>query len=196
LASATHVFQKSWTLSPRRPLRQPAQRVAASAASLWQCPRCGARLVSRGLSHACGNYSLEQFLKGASPLAQQLFGRFLELIAACGPYEVAPAKTRVAFMASVRFASVNRVRPTYIDVHLVLPRKVSSPRFRRVERLDKLHVHHLRFTDAGQMDGTVQQWLRQSYLEYGERRWLAKPRGGSRARSGWAKVAARRQPKP
>jgi hypothetical protein len=89
----------------------------------------------------------------------------------------------VAFLASVRFASINRVRPTHLDVHFVLPRPLSSPRFRRVERLGKLHVHHLRFAEAGDMDAEVQAWLRQSYAEYGQRRWLAKrakrPRGGT-----------------
>jgi hypothetical protein len=144
-------------------------------ASLWKCPRCGAKLVSRGLSHACGDYSVKQFLQEASPHTRKLFGRFVELVAACGPYEVATAKTRVAFMASVRFASVNGVHPTHIDVHFVLPRPLSSPRFRRIEQLGKLHVHHLRFADTREMDTEVQQWLRQSYAEYGERRWLSRP---------------------
>ena len=96
----------------------------------------------------------------------------MELIAACGPYEVAPAKTRVAFMASVRFASVNRAHPAHLDVHFVLPRRLVSARFRRVEQLGKLYVHHLRFADSREMDGAVQAWLRQSYAEYGQRRWL------------------------
>lgn len=124
---------------------------------------------------------MEAFLQGATPHAEKLFSRLVELIAACGPYEVAPAKTRVAFMAAVRFASVNNVRPTYIDVHFVLPRRLASPRFRRVEQLGKLHVHHVRFQEVRDMDAEVQAWLRQSYAEYGQRRWLDKaekpPRG-------------------
>jgi hypothetical protein len=103
--------------------------------TLWKCPRCGAKLVSRGLSHACGDDSVAQFLKEASPHAQLLFGRFVELIRACGPDEVAPSKRCVAFMASVRFASVNCVSPTHIDVHFVLPRPLSSPRSSRSHTL-------------------------------------------------------------
>ena len=41
--------------------------------------------------------------------------------------------------------------------------------------LGKLHVHHLRFADASKMDGEVQEWLRQSYGEHAERRWLGRP---------------------
>jgi len=142
---------------------------------LWKCPRCGAKLVSRGLSHSCGPYTVEKFLQGKSSKSRVLFERFVRLIGACGPYEVAPARTRVAFMASVRFASVNRLGAASLDAHFVLPETVASPRFRRVERLGKLTVHHLRFTEPQQMDEEVQAWLRRSYAEYGERRWLKRP---------------------
>jgi hypothetical protein len=135
--------------------------------------------VSRGLSHSCGPHSVEQFLRGKGAKARALFERFVGLISACGPYHLAPAKTRVAFLASVRFASVNRLSAASIDAHFVLPRTVASPRFRRVERLGKLSVHHLRFTELRQMDDEVQQWLRQAYVEYGERRWLERPRAAS-----------------
>lgn len=86
----------------------------------------------------------------------------------------------MAFLAAVRFASVNRVRPTHLDVHFVLPRPLLSPRFRRVERLGKLYVHHLRFGQASELNAEVQRWLRQSYREYGQRRWLKKPAKGPR----------------
>lgn len=148
---------------------------AASRNGLWPCPRCGVKLLSRGLSHACGPHSVEKFLERASPRARALFARFVKLIAACGPYEVAPAKTRVAFMALVRFASVNQLRTSHIDVHFVLPQALASLRFRRIEQLGKLYVHHLRCTDPNEMDAELQTWLRQSYREYGQRRWLAGP---------------------
>src|SRR5262252_10262154 len=100
------------------------------ARPLWECPRCGVKLVARNLSHSCGDYSIEKFLRDKSVVGRTLFERFVALIARCGPYEVAPAKTRVAFMAQVRFASVNRVGDESIDVHFVLPRALESPRFR------------------------------------------------------------------
>src|SRR5262252_10803678 len=105
------------------------------APKLWECPRCGVKLVARNLSHACGDHSVEKFLEGKTVVGRDLFRRFLALIVRCGPYELAPAKTRVAFMASVRFASVNRIGRDSIDVHFVLPRIIESPRLRRVEHL-------------------------------------------------------------
>jgi hypothetical protein len=50
----------------------------------------------------------EKFLEGTSEIGRDLFRCFVTLIEKCGPFEVAPAKTRVAFMAAVRFASVKR----------------------------------------------------------------------------------------
>jgi hypothetical protein len=34
-------------------------------------------------------------------------------------------------------------------------------------------VHHLRLTDARDFDRELGAWLLESYVEYGERRWLA-----------------------
>jgi hypothetical protein len=109
----------------------------ASERPLWSCPRCGAKLVSRNLAHSCGDYSIHRFLAGKSRAGRLLFERFASLIAKCGPCSVAPAKTRVAFMAQVRFASVNRVGTDSIDVHFILPRALESARFRRVDALGK-----------------------------------------------------------
>lgn len=139
---------------------------------LWTCPRCGAKLVSRNLSHACGEHSVAAFLARAGAKGRALYTRFVTLIARCGPYHVAPAKTRVAFLARVRFASVNRVRDEAIDVHFVLPRRIASPRFRRIERLGKLYVHHLRLSRAAEFNRELAGWLRAAYTEYGERTWL------------------------
>ena len=140
--------------------------------TLWECPRCGVKLIARNLSHSCGAWSIEKFLEGKTDTGRDLFERFVMLIAKCGPYEVAPAKTRVAFMAAVRFASVNRVGPDSIDVHFVLPRTIESRRLRKVDHLGKLYVHHLRLGDRRDFDRELADWLSQSYREYGQRGWL------------------------
>ena len=142
------------------------------AGGLWECPRCGAKLVSRNLSHACGPYSVEAFVAGKGANARKLFDRFVELIATCGEYHLAPAKTRVAFLAQVRFASVNALTDDRMDLHFVLPVRLRSSRFRKVEQLGKLYVHHMRVTAVEELDAELQGWLQKSYTEYGERRWL------------------------
>ena len=149
-------------------------KVGSSPSNLWVCPRCGAKLVAKNMSHACGDYSIQKFLEDKGEHGRDLFDRFVALIARCGPYELAPAKTRVAFLAAVRFASVNRVGDDYLDVHFVLPRTIESPRFRKVEHFGKVHVHHLRLRHRRDFDRKLAAWLRQSYVEYGQRAWLIK----------------------
>jgi hypothetical protein len=141
-------------------------------AAQWKCPRCGVGLVSRNLSHSCGGWSVAQFLTAKGERARVLFTRFEKLVATCGAFTRAPAKTRVAFLAQVRFASVNRATDRGLDVHFVLPRKIEHPRIRRVERIGNLYVHHLRLAEEADFDRVLQGWLRASYDEYGMRRWL------------------------
>jgi hypothetical protein len=82
---------------------------------LWTCPRCGARLVGRNMSHACGDYSVEKFLAGKGARARAMYERFAELVSSCGPLTLAPAKTRVAFMVRMRFCAVERVSEVPLD---------------------------------------------------------------------------------
>jgi len=138
---------------------------------MWRCPKCRVKGVAKNFSHACGDFSVKKFLEGKSATGEKLFRAFERAIAECGPYEVAPAKTRVAFLSQVRFASVNGVRDGALDVHLVLPRRLESARFRRVEKVGPLYVHHLRVT---RVDNQLKSWLRAAYREYGEREWLQK----------------------
>lgn len=130
----------------------------------------------RNQSHSCGDHSVERFLADKSRYARSLFRRFETLIADCGPYAVAPTKTRVAYMAQVRFASVNRVAERHLDIHFVLPRSIRHARIRRVEKIGRMHVHHVRVSTPEDLDRELAGWLRKSYVEYGRRGWLQNPR--------------------
>jgi Domain of unknown function (DUF5655) len=140
---------------------------------LWTCPKCGRRFVSRNLWHACGDYSVEGFLEGKGPRARELFDRFEEMIAACGPYEVAPAKTRVAFMGRVRFAGVTSVSDRGMTISFGLPRPLSHPRIRKLEQpVSTWYVHTLRVTSPDELDDELLEWLRESYHQMGQQERL------------------------
>ncbi len=142
------------------------------AKPLWTCPKCGALLVIRNLWHACGDYSVEKFLEGKEPRARALFDRFVELVAACGPFTFAPAKTRVAFMVRVRFAGVTAVSEGGMTCHFGLRRRLEHPRIRRVEQpVPRWFVHTFRVATSEELDDEVQSWLRKSYA-VGEQRLL------------------------
>jgi hypothetical protein len=125
------------------------------------------KLVAAHMTHACGPYSIERFLEGKPPAGVALFHAFVALVKKAGPFDVAPAKTRVAFQVRVRFASVNAVTHRGIRVHLVLPRRLKSRRITRVEHLGNVWVHHLAITKRGDLDDELLRWIRAARREYG-----------------------------
>jgi hypothetical protein len=140
---------------------------------LWRCPRCGARFVTRNLWHSCGRATLKDWTAKMSPRARALYRRFVRLIAACGPYHVAPAKTRIAFLARVRFAGITHVAADAITISFALPRPLRARRFTKVEEVAPgWWAHRLRITDPKQLDARVQAWLRRSYEQMGMQRRL------------------------
>jgi Bacteriocin-protection, YdeI or OmpD-Associated/Domain of unknown function (DUF1905)/Domain of unknown function (DUF5655) len=130
---------------------------------LWICPRCGNPFVSRNLYHSCERHDLSEPFAGKPPFVRELFDRFRRLVEACGPVALLPYRDRVGFMVRVRFAgAVPKSR--WLEVGFWLPRRIESPRFRRVETIyPNAHVHVLRITEPSQLDAELAGWLRQAY---------------------------------
>jgi hypothetical protein len=144
--------------------------MVAELPPLWVCPKCGAKLVSANMWHACGDHTVEKFLEGKGPKARALFGRFVELIGACGPFEYAPAKTRVAFMVRVRFAGVSNLSERGMTCAFGLRRRLESARIRKVELYGSWYGHYLRITAPEELDDEVLGWLREAYAVGEQRR--------------------------
>ena len=102
------------------------------------------------------------------PKARRLYDRFEQLIAACGEYRVAPAKTRIAFMGRVRFAGITSLSEKGMTCAFVLSRPLRSSRFQSVkEEVPGWWIHRLRINQPEQLDAQVAQWIRTSYRLYG-----------------------------
>jgi hypothetical protein len=131
---------------------------------LWTCPNCGAKLVGRNMWHSCGRATLDDWKRRMGPHATELYRRFDRMIAACGEYHHAPAKTRIAFLGRVRFASITRLAEDGMTCSFALPHRVRSARFAKVEEVvPGWWVHWLRITEVKQLDAELQVWLRESY---------------------------------
>jgi hypothetical protein len=147
----------------------------ARESELWTCPKCGRRFVGRNMWHACGDYSVERFLEGKGDRARELFDGFESPIAACGEYEVAPAKTRIAFMARVRFAGVNAISDRGMTIAFALPRPMPHRRIRKVESIASgWYGHWMRITSQEELDDELLGWLRESYHQMGLQERLAR----------------------
>lgn len=111
-------------------------------AELWECPRCGARLTGRNMSHACGDHTVARFLDGRGPVALDLWQHLLTVVGRCGPFTFAPAKTRVALMVRVRFLAVTALSDRGMTFHIWLRQPVEAPRIFRVDELGPNTVIH------------------------------------------------------
>lgn len=93
------------------------------------------------------------------------------MVRACGPVHMIPQKTRVVFQARMRFAGV-MPRKSHLICHFVLPRKIDSERFYKIETFNpRCHVHCLRVSEEADLDGDVARWLKEAY-QVGQQRFL------------------------
>lgn len=152
----------------------------AQAGPLWICPKCGARLLTRNLWHSCGLATLDDWKARMGPRARRLYRGFERMIASCGEYHVAPAKTRIAFLRLVRFAGITRLSEEGMTCSFALPYPLASPRFVKVEEVvPGWWVHRLRITNVTELDATMQAWIRESYRLMGCRQRLNSRRDAS-----------------
>jgi hypothetical protein len=151
---------------------------------LWTCPRCGAKLITKNLWHSCGAATIEDWRGRMGPRARALYDGFERMIARCGEYHVAPAKTRVAFLARVRFAGITSLSEKGMTCAFALPRPLRSPRFLKVEEVAPgWWSHRLRITDPEELDRELEAWIRESYRLMGMRERLKKTKPSTASRA-------------
>ncbi len=116
------------------------------------------------MPHSCGRYSVEKFLSGKSAHTISIYEHFSALVHACGPVKIAPAKTRIGFQVRMIFAAVNKLTDQGLLAHVVLTRRLQSPRFIRIDTMTpKCYVHHFRIEAPGELDEEVKSWLQEAY---------------------------------
>jgi hypothetical protein len=148
------------------PLNQPP---------LWRCDQCGRGFANRNQSHACGRHDLDHHFEGKPPEVRALFDAVVAAILEIGPVEVLAEKTRIAFHVRMSFAQVTP-RRAWLDGHVVLARRLESPRFRSVQTFSpRNHLHVFRITTLKDIDAEFRSWLAEAYA-VGEQRHLAKGR--------------------
>jgi hypothetical protein len=148
-----------------------AKRPTLRNEPLWRCPKCGRRFANRNQTHTCGLHDLATHFAGKDAKARELFDAFLKLLKRFGPVAVLPEKTRIAFQRRMSFAAIS-VRKNYLVGHLVLARRIESPRFLKVETFSpRNHLHAFRIDDPSELDDNFAEWAREAYA-VGEQKHL------------------------
>ena len=140
---------------------------------LWRCPECGREFANKNQWHSCGKWTVEEHFEGKSPEVVSIYAKFVDKVKECGPVMVVPTKTRIGFQVRMTFADV-MLRKQWLDGHVVLARRLESPRFTRiVSGSPRNHVHYFRFKSVEELDEEVGGWLREAY-EVGEQKHLGR----------------------
>jgi hypothetical protein len=130
---------------------------------LWICPRCGARLVSRNLSHSCGTFTLEALFEHARPGVLELAQQYVAMLQRLGDVQVLPQKTRLTCVARVRFAGLYPRRDGF-HAYFSLHRWLDSDRI--VKREDyglRWRGHFVLVRDRSDLDEELMGWLQESH---------------------------------
>jgi hypothetical protein len=132
---------------------------------MWTCPKCKHQFFNKNQSHSCGNFTVEDFLAGKSSKSVELFDFFLSAYKKIGPFELHPVKTRVALLTKMRFCSINKIGPNYIDVHLVLTSLFENTLcFHKIDNLaNRFFVHHFRIYDKNDITDELRKYMAIAY---------------------------------
>jgi hypothetical protein len=140
---------------------------------LWICPKCGRGFANRNQFHFCSDVRLDEHFAGRDPHVIATFDSLVKAAEKSGPVKVLPEKTRIAFQVRMSFAAFT-LRRRWIDGHVVLARRLESPRFRRIDVISpRNQVHVFRLHEPSEVDSEVESWLAEAYL-VGEQRHLAR----------------------
>jgi hypothetical protein len=143
--------------------------------AMWTCPECGRAFANRNQSHFCSHVRLDEHFKGRAPNVVATFERLLAAAARNGPVTVLPEKTRIAFQVRMSFAALT-LRRGWVDGHVVLARRLESPRFRRIDFISpRNQVHVFRLHQPAEVDAEVEAWLAEAY-SVGEQKHLSSGR--------------------
>jgi hypothetical protein len=132
--------------------------------SLWACPACGRTFANRNQAHACAPLGrLDRHFANASPAVRATFDRLVAVARSLGPVEVLAEKTRIALHVRMSFAAL-MPRRNWLSGHLVLARRIDSPRFLQVQELSPRNVvHTFRLTSPAEVDPQFVAWLAEAY---------------------------------
>lgn len=141
---------------------------------MWICPKCKYKFYNKNQSHSCGNYTVDDFLKGKTKIAIELFTYFIAAYKKMGELDIHPVKTRVALLTRMRFCSINKIGKDYIDIHFVFTKPYTDNLcFYKIENLsNRFFLHHLKMYHKSDLNAEVRKYMKLAY-EIGNRKHVS-----------------------
>ena len=132
--------------------------------AMWVCPACGRSFANRRQTHTCAPLGdVDTHFAGTDPHVRQTFDYIVDVVRESGPVLVLAEKSRIALQVRMSFAGfVPRKR--WLTGHLILARRVASPRFDKVEVYSPRNVlHAFRLRSPTEVDDEFRGWLAEAY---------------------------------
>ena len=131
---------------------------------MWTCPKCGRQFANPNQSHACAPLGdVDRHFELASSQVRATFDRVVAVASGMGQVDVLAEKTRIALHVRMSFAAFVP-RRNWLSGHLVLARRIDSPRFTRVDTLSPGNVVHMfRLSSPAEVDEEFAAWLAEAY---------------------------------
>jgi hypothetical protein len=131
--------------------------------SLWTCPKCGARLITRNLWHSCGRFTLTSLFRNARPGVLALARAYVRMLQSLGDVQVIPQKTRLVCVARVRFAGLTPRKDGFLAA-FALRRWLEHPRIvKKADYGPRWRGHFVMVKSRSDLDGELRAWLQESY---------------------------------
>lgn len=138
----------------------------------WVCPQCDARLVSRNLSHSCGQFTLKDLFAHSDPEVLGLARSYVAMLHGLGEGQVLPQKTRLVCVARVRFAGLTPRRNSFL-ASFALHRWLDSERIvKTADHGTRWRGHFVRVSSEHDLDDELRAWLQESHDVVGLRQRL------------------------
>jgi hypothetical protein len=132
--------------------------------SLWECPKCGKKFVTRNMWHSCSRYTVDDFFQGKNPRLRLLFDAYVAMIRGiCGEIIINVDKSRISFQTRTRFAGVPGMTRDELVIGFWLKYRIESPRFTKVEFIPpNNYVYQLKVKETADLDDEVAAWIREA----------------------------------
>jgi predicted transport protein len=110
--------------------------------------------------------SVQEYFAARPPVEREIFDTVRQHLESLGPVIVEPVGVGILFKRARTFVEL-RPRAKWVALSFGLHRRVEHPRITRTTEIGRGRAYHgLRLTDAADIDGTVRDWLTESYLEF------------------------------
>jgi Domain of unknown function (DUF5655) len=109
-------------------------------------------------------WTVEDHLRDKPPVSVALYLRFVQLVAACGPFTLSVARTTITFKGTRRGFAGARPTNRGLAAYLDLTRQVTDPRVIRSSPYTKrLFTHQVRLTRMEELDDGFAALIREAY---------------------------------